>query len=90
MSDGRFVKGQSGNPSGRPKADVNIRDLARTMTGRAFEELERIAFEGGKDTDRLKALEMILERGWGKAPQPLDGDGQGGPLTVILRRYSGA
>jgi len=32
---------------------------------------------------RVSAAQALLDRGWGKAPQPLDGDGEGGAINVI-------
>ena len=77
-----FAKGQSGNPGGRPKGSAEVRELARAMTSRAFEEIERMAFTGADDRIRLDAIKIILERGWGKPAQPIDGDGEGGPVQI--------
>ncbi len=75
-----FAKGRSGNPGGRPKGSAEVRALARAMTGRAFEEIERMAFTGSDDRVKLEAIKIILDRGYGKAPQPMDGDGEGRPI----------
>jgi len=69
-----FVKGQSGNPGGRPKADGNIQQLARQHGPEAIAELVRIMREGKSDASRASAAIAILDRGWGKPPQYSSGD----------------
>ena len=79
-----FAKGVSGNPGGRPKAVVEVRHLARDLTAKAFAELERIAFTSPDDRARLAAVGMILDRAWGKPTQPVDGNGEGGPVMLQI------
>lgn len=78
-----FKPGQSGNPGGRPKADGRVKDLARSQTENAIATLVSI-MEDKEATAaaRVAAASVILDRGWGKATQPVDGDGDGGPLVV--------
>ena len=83
-----FTKGHSGNPGGRPKGVAEVRELAQRLTARSFEELERIAFGSPDDRARLSAIGMILERGFGKPAQPVDGNGEGGPIVVTLRKFA--
>ena len=68
-----FPKGQSGNPSGRPKLPEEVRDRARSLSIEALETLAAIM----KDTEappsaRVAAANVILDRGYGKPPQSLD------------------
>ena len=67
---GRFVKGQSGNPGGRPKAAIDVRDLARTHTKAAMDALvDCMEHEDG--AVRVSAARTILDRAWGKPSQAI-------------------
>jgi hypothetical protein len=62
-----FKKGQSGNPSGRPKSDSVISDLAKTKTNAALACLvEIMESEEAPAAARVSAAQAILDRGWGK------------------------
>src|SRR5262249_11396938 len=70
-----FKKGQSGNPSGRPKVIVHVRDIARQYTEEAIEALVsfmRNALE--HPSARVSAAKELLDRGYGKAPMMVTGD----------------
>ncbi len=63
----RFKPGNSGNPSGRPKADATIRELARTHTEAALATLvEIIQNKKAPPSARVHAASALLDRGWGK------------------------
>ncbi len=65
---GMFKPEQSGNPSGRPKSDKTIRDLAKIHTEDALKTLSEIVKNPkASDTARVQACNAILDRGWGKA-----------------------
>ena len=82
-----FQPGKSGNPGGKPKGVAEVRELAQSLTVRAVKELERIAFNSPDDRARLAAIKEILDRAYGKPTQPIDGDGVGGGITVVVRRF---
>src|SRR5262245_675061 len=68
----RFPKGTSGNLRGRPKADHNITELARSYCRRAIAVLGEIMDDPkATPTARAIAAEKILDRGYGRAPQNL-------------------
>jgi hypothetical protein len=81
----KFQKGQSGNPGGRPKVLGDIRELAREHCPAAFRELIRLTQEAEAETTKLAAIKELLDRGYGKATQPLAGIGDDGELTSTIR-----
>ena len=77
-----FKKGQSGNPGGRPKVVAEVKELARAHTGEAIKTLVSIMTNPkGAPAARVSAASALLDRGYGKPPQHITGEG--GPSFVV-------
>ncbi len=69
----RFKPGQSGNPSGRAKADKTVKALAREHTAAAIERLVSIVKDdSASPSAQVQAATALLDRGWGKPLQQLE------------------
>lgn len=67
-----FVKGQSGNPGGRPKELKEIQELARKSAPAAIAALAQIAESGESESARVSAATALLDRAYGKPVQQID------------------
>lgn len=77
MTGGRFQKGQSGNPSGRPKGVVDRRQALRRLIEPHAKELIAKALQLARGGD-VQALKLLIER----AVPPLKAAGD--PVTFDL------
>jgi hypothetical protein len=95
-ASGKFKPGQSGNPGGRPRGDLArlIRERV-TEDGQASPDVlvdfwfsvlanKVPGMEGeAKIQDMQRASEVLAERGWGKATQPMEHSGPEGKGVSI-------
>lgn len=86
-----FKKGQSGNPTGRKRKTAEAMNVEETARKLAPEALERLAYWMRQDNPRASsgASNAILDRAYGKPAQAITG-ADGGPLTVVVRKFSDA
>jgi hypothetical protein len=82
---GRFIKGAATpNPGGRPKG---LAERARAACKDGDELVAYMASvlrdEGQETRDRIKAVEWLADRGWGKAVQAIEHSGANGePFSI--------
>lgn len=77
----RWEKGKSGNPAGRPKADLEIRKYAGTFTREAVDKLVEL-MRGRYPKIALAAANALLDRAHGKPTQKLASDEDAGGFIV--------
>lgn len=66
-STGRFLKGLSGNPGGRPRVVLAVRDQAQQHGEEAIEVLAEIMRQAdAPPAARISAASEILNRGYGR------------------------
>ena len=79
-----YVKGQSGNPGGRPKEDGEVKKLARKHTKEAMDTLVKwMRSDNAKAS--VTASQALLDRGYGKPVQAISGpDGGAIPVKFVI------
>ena len=82
-----FMPGQSGNPNGHRKGVVNLAAHIRrhTRDGRDLVEflVGIVNDDGQKADDRIKAIGILLDRGWGRPDASITLSSDGKPLLVV-------
>lgn len=75
----------AGRKKGVPnKATAPIREAARAYTQQALNTLAMVMVSDDQPAAaRVAAANALLDRGYGKPSQPIDGDGEGGPVKHL-------
>jgi hypothetical protein len=72
-----------GRKKGTPnKSTAQIRQAAQKHGEAAISALVKLMNSAESEAARVSAIKEILDRGYGKAPQPIDGDGEGGAVKI--------
>ena len=70
---GGFKKGQIANPAGCKPMPPEFKALAKSYAIPALEVVHEILInQNAKRTDRIKAAELIIDRVYGRATQPIE------------------
>jgi len=72
-------------PRAAPKTILDIRSMARAWTPTVIRTLGAIVSKSESDAARVAAGAILLDRGWGKAPQSHTGPNGEGGIQVIIR-----
>jgi hypothetical protein len=71
------------------KLPIDLQSLARSYTKMSIDVLSGIAQAGESESARVTACGMLLDRGWGKSPQPVTGRNGEEPIEVTIRTIIG-
>lgn len=76
-SDGKFTKGVSGNPGGRPKStqeQLDFIDSCKKMSTEALATLKKWMDNEQQPNASVKAATLILAYAWGQPTQKVEAD----------------
>jgi len=87
-----FKKGVCPNPAGRPKMPNEMRDAFKALAPESLEVLRKIMqSDETRDNDRIRAIEIILNRGYGTPVQSIEiGNKDNDPFNVMSLSYEEA
>lgn len=86
----QFKKGQSGNPKGRPKKPLPILEellaavLSDEQAGISAAEAMLMALRAKAVKGDIKAIELLLDRAYGKSKQSFEMSESSAPIRVIM------
>lgn len=92
MAGSRPGERRGGRQRGVPnKATREIKALAQKHGPAAIATLARLAKSADSDAAKIAAAKELLDRGYGKATQPLAGDPDGAPIAYqeVIRKVIG-
>lgn len=69
--------------SGRQPFEITLACEAAFTRHKLIDEVIRIAQHAKRDADRLKAIEFLAERRWGRPAQSVDLTSGGKPLLLV-------
>ena len=69
------------------KQTADVKALARKYAPDALQELGRLSQEAASEQARVSACREILDRAYGKATQPISGEGEGGSILVQMVNF---
>lgn len=78
------AKGSGRKPGQLNKVTAHVKELARSHAPAAIKELGRLCTSAESEQARVAAIKEILDRAYGKAPQPMVGDDEGGPMRLAI------
>ena len=81
--NGRFQKGESGNPGGRPALPADVREAFKARAPQALEVLTR-CLQSDDERIAMMAAQAILDRGYGKPVQSIDANINDDPVRYIV------
>lgn len=87
-----FKKGKSGNPGGRPKEVEGLKRMIREKSKDGADFIKRlytIADDAEEDRDKINAIKILLEYGFGKPSQDVDLHGTGEDGGVVIQVVTG-
>jgi hypothetical protein len=79
---GRFKKGQSGNPGGRPKMPPDMKAAIQEKTPELLKSLFALARQKADPRVQAVAIKELLDRGWGRAAQTINAKIEGADMGL--------
>lgn len=84
----RFKAGQSGNPGGKSKLELEVRRMAREWSPEVMAKMIDICLTTDDERVAVVAGEKILERAYGKARELQPGEGEDPALAAKVSRLT--